>query len=562
MSNKKQSIIVGGLISTAGMFIAKLLGILYVVPLNAMAGESMQYYGFAFTIYTYILNISTAGIPYAIATMVAKYSNIEDYRTTLMIKKISQGLMLALGFLGMMFLLIFSKPLGSVVLGVDSNPESLTITRNVMVLISFALFFVPILSSFRGFYQGLKEMEIYAFSQVLEQLTRVMFLLGAGAMAVYLFLQDGIWAFFFAVFSTSVAAICALVHIVFIDRKQMAELKQKAEVQEVSSNDDKKLLFGELIRIAIPYLLVAMVGFSNDMVDWALYTKSLEATGIPAELCNYIFGSLISTQVNKVTSIPQILATGFSVSIIPFITVSIMNRKWKELRRHVYDCVDSVLYIAIPLSFCLLFFSKPIMYLLYGESIVTYAKAANDAVVVTSSLQLGGALLKWHTIDALFGTITPIFTSLMMAVGLRRQNFVNLICGVLVKLIFEVPCIYLFGMQGASVSNLLSMLTIILMDAFFLYRGYHVKWKFTVRKMILMLLGVLGMGVLCFLFNLIGFSALGHGRVWCLFVLGIQGLLSVGVYVVITGFLQLPQTIFKIDLSKILHMIRRKLRRA
>ena len=95
--------------------------------------------------------------------------------------------MVALGFIGMSFLILFATPLASIVLGVNSSPESLQITRNVIVLISFALFFVPVLSAFRGFYQGLKEMEIYAFSQVLEQLSRVLFLMGAGAVAVYVF---------------------------------------------------------------------------------------------------------------------------------------------------------------------------------------------------------------------------------------------------------------------------------------------------------------------------------------------------------------------------------------
>ena len=384
-----------------------------------------------------------------------------------------------------------------------------------------------------------------------------MFLLGAGAIAVYVFKQDRIWAVYFAVFSTSVAAICALVHIFIFDKKNMPEIKRLANEQEVYSVDDHKLLFKELVRIAVPYLLVAIVGFSNNMIDWLFYTKALEATGVAADLCNYIFGSIISVQVNKVTSIPQILAPGFSISIIPYITVSVIDRKWKELRRHVYDCVDSVLYLAIPLSFCLLFFSRPIMYLLYGESLVTYPGAGN-VMLITSSLELGGVLLKWHTIDALFGTLTPIFTSLLMAVGLRKQNFINLIIGAAVKLIFEIPCIHFFGMQGASISNLLSMLTIILLDAYFLKRNYKVQWKYTIRKMVLMMFGVAGMALLCLVFNFVGFNAVGHGRLLCVLILGIQGLLSVGAYLAITAFLQLPQTIFKIDINK---MMKRLVRR-
>lgn len=562
MSNKKQSIIIGGLISSAGIFVSKLLGLLYVIPLNAIAGtDNMQYYGFAYEIYSYILNVSIAGIPYAIATMVAKYSNIGDYKTTLLIRKISNGLMIGLGFLGMSFLILFATPLAKVVLGSASDARTLEITRNVIVLISFALFFVPILSAFRGFYQGLKEMEVYAFSQVLEQLSRVLFLLGAGALAVYVFKQEQIWAVYFAVLSTSVGAIFAFCHIKYFDMKRMKNIVELADNQEVATNSNTTRLFKELIRIAIPYLLVALVGFSNNMIDWIFYAKTLESTGVPTELCNYIFGALISVNINKVTSIPQILAPGFSISIIPYITVSLMNKKWKELRKHIYDCVDSVLYIAIPLSFCLLFFSKEIMYLLYGEELIYYASTMANTLHITSSLTLGSSLLQWHTIDALFGTLTPIFTSLLMAVGLRKQNFINLIIGAVVKLVFEIPCITVFGMQGASVSNLLSMSSIILLDCYFLAKNYKVQWRFTIRKMLMMSIGVAAMFVFVALLNVIGVDASSKGRVMCMLILGIEGFATVGVYLAVTSFLQLPQTIFKIDFSKLSHKLVQRIRR-
>ena len=73
-----------------------------------------------------------------------------------------------------------------------------------------------------------------------------------------------------------------------------------------------------------------------------------------------------------------------------------------------------------------------------------------------------------------------------------------------------------------------------------------------------MMLGVAGMELLCLVFNFIGFNAVGHGRLLCVLRLGIQGLLSVGAYLAITAFLQLPQTIFKIDINK---MMKRLVRR-
>lgn len=84
----------------------------------------------------------------------------------------------------MLIVILFSTPLAALVMP-DNGGASVETMRIVLILISFALFFVPILSSLRGFYQGLKHMEIYSLSQVLEQLVRVGFLLSFSAFAVY-----------------------------------------------------------------------------------------------------------------------------------------------------------------------------------------------------------------------------------------------------------------------------------------------------------------------------------------------------------------------------------------
>ena len=95
VSKRKQSIIAGGLISSAGIFFAKFIGLFYAVPYNSMLGtaDNLAYYGVAFNIYSYLLNICTAGFPFAIATLIAKYSTRGDYQTSLLIKKLSASLM-------------------------------------------------------------------------------------------------------------------------------------------------------------------------------------------------------------------------------------------------------------------------------------------------------------------------------------------------------------------------------------------------------------------------------------------------------------------------------------
>ena len=555
MKSAKQSLVFGGLISSAGILIAKILGLVYVIPFNAIAGVDVQYYGPAYIIYSYIFNVSIAGVPYAIATLVAKYYNAEDYKTTLLIKKISLGLMLVLGFAGMMFLILSSGWMAELIMSSGATESSIATMKTTLVLVSFALFFVPLLSSYRGFYQGLNDMEVYAFSQVLEQLTRVLFLLGAGAIAVYVFRMDQIWAVYFAVFSTSVAAICALAHMIMYDRVNIKSIQLRANIQDRVPNTDSASIFRELIAIALPYLLVAIVGYSNDLIDQAFFVSTLTATGMAAELAIFISGSIIFTQIAKVVAIPQIFAQGFSISVIPNIKVSLEQKDYKKVKRQIFDCLESVIFISLPLVFCLFYFSREIMFLLFGNPEVAITNASGQTLMTIMQLDYQAYLLQWRSIDSMLGTIAPILTSLLMATRLRKDILRNLIAGSIAKLIVVVPCVYLFGITGSTISNIISYGTIIVLDILCLTKKFKMNWKLSIRKVLVMLLSCIGMGLVVLILNFIFGDVVEKGRIMTFIYLAVQGISVLAFYLGVTSMFQLPQRLLGLDLKKIMRKL-------
>lgn len=120
-------------------------------------------------------------------------------------------------------------------------------------------------------------MEIYALSQVLEQIARVAFLLVSSAIAVYLFQMDRTWAVYFGAFSTSIAAILAIIHIRFYDHHQMKQIQLAASKQEITPNTNKQSIFRELIYISIPYLFVAIFGYSDSIINSFMLKSGMEA---------------------------------------------------------------------------------------------------------------------------------------------------------------------------------------------------------------------------------------------------------------------------------------------
>jgi len=108
---KKDNFLQGAFIATAAIVIAKVLGIIYVVPFNRAVGTlGGALYGYAYSIYTIFLSLSTAGIPFAVSKMVSEYSELGYVKAKQKALRIACFTLGILGILSFLFL-IFLAPL-------------------------------------------------------------------------------------------------------------------------------------------------------------------------------------------------------------------------------------------------------------------------------------------------------------------------------------------------------------------------------------------------------------------------------------------------------------------
>ena len=542
-SKRKQSIVAGALVSSAGIFFAKLIGLVYAIPFNNIlqTNVNVEYYAITQSLYMYLLNVCQAGFPFAIATLVARYTTKKDYQTSIFVKKLSTRLMVSLGFIMMLLFMMFSKPIAHIMYDGAGSADDL---RWAFVGSSFALFFVPILSSMRGFYQGLKEMEIYSLSQVLEQLANASFVLIASSIAVYIFHADHIWAVYFGVFSTSVAAITAMIHLKFYDRKRMHEIRKLAREQEAKANVQGKEILKELLLVSIPFMLIALLGYSDSIINTLFLQKGLKGHGLSGDEITLI-SSTINYKVLKLMSIPMVLAPGFSSAIIPHITSALTQHNMKLVRKNIRDCLDIVLYIAVPVSFCLFIFAKPLIVTLFPPEHV------QDIPAVAT-------IVKWFSIVALLNTLTPIITNLMVASGLRRNSVRNTSIQVGVKFCLSYFMLVKFSYQGLVFATIISSLLNISISLYELTIHHGIQWKYTLHRLCII---IVGCGILwctsqvCFHFGLTSSYEIGRGMAFVQMIAA--GLISVGAYFIFTYIFQLPQILLHLDFKKIINKLKR-----
>lgn len=530
-SRVKKSIILSGLVGTGGLFVAKALGLFYSIPLSTILGSDayMSYYGTAYRIYSYILNVFTAGFPFAIATLVARYSVREDHKSLLLIRKISLMTMAVTGAAGMLLMAGLSGLLANLI-----APEGTAVMGWVLRLLAMAIFFVPVLSAFRGFYQGRREMQEYAFSQAFEQLFRVGFLLSVSWLLVYVLNKERKFALYTAVLSTSVAAIAGILQIYAFDRRKITEIREGALVQTTEGLEQKAMM-KEFLALAIPYLLVAIMGYCDDIFNSILLPLGLRLHGFDGHTqdvilsaCNYVG--------TKLTAIPMILAPGFTSALIPHISSALEERKMKRVSANVRDCLNIIFYIGLPVSFCIFLYSRELYHILF----------------YTDDLATSSAVLSWIAIEGFLGTVGPVVTNIMMALGLKKNVLKRLLINFLIKGILMVPFIYLWGFPGAVISSMCGNIYLSAANLAEISKTYKISFRPLIRKIVKICIATLIMWGVKLLLDRIGLYAGEGAKLACLVKLLANGILSVLVYFGVTAFMRVPQTIFHVKFSRFL----------
>ncbi|MBO4261469.1 MAG: oligosaccharide flippase family protein, partial [Clostridia bacterium] len=169
MKRTAQTITRGFLILSVANISVKLISLVFVPLikhlLNGYAGYSV--YSSAYSVYAFVYVIATAGFPVAISKIVSELSAKKQSDDAKRAFSIATRLLVALGFVLTVVIMACAKPLARLL----SNEDS---WAGIMVL-GPTVFVCAVLSGFRGYFQGRRNMRPTAVSQIIEQIVHVLF---------------------------------------------------------------------------------------------------------------------------------------------------------------------------------------------------------------------------------------------------------------------------------------------------------------------------------------------------------------------------------------------------
>lgn len=537
----KQSLLIGALTSSFGVFVSKLLGLFYYSPLNEVAGASnMSFYNISYSYYEILLQISSAGIPFAIAALVAKYSAKEDYKTVLLVKKMGMSLVMALSLLASLGFILLANPLAQKSLGASAPLKDIQELKTLFYILTIAVILVPFLSALRGYCQGLKRLDIYASGQVLEQFVRVISIIFLAFLFVKIFNLDSIWAIYMALAAASIGAFISIIYT-----KALAKKDEERVLELASKQDDKGInkmdVVKEILTLGIPYLIVSVLSNATMIINTTFFIDHMTKVNGP-DIYEYakLSSGILQANCAKLSGIPAVISTGFCSSMVPYLTELLEKRDFIKLRKQVNQILDAALYVLVPMMLVFYFFARDIYYIMYGSS----------------NLDLGESLLKTACLQYFFGVIDLIFSSMMVTLGLKRKTIRVLIASFIIKFIVFFPCVEHFGTYGMSYSNAIYDFINICMYLFFLNRYYDVNIYATLKRFVLMLgCGMIMVVPISLLYSAIGFDY--SNRLLDIVYMGLCGILMLLIYIYITIKLNLPQKIFGIKKPDVLKVLSR-----
>ena len=426
---RKNSFVNGALLVTIGIVITKILGVLYVIPFHSLIGEEGgALYGYAYTIYVFFISLSSAGIPLAISKIISEYNTLGNYNARDRAFYLGRRLALIFGFIAFLILNIFAKTFASTIIGDLSGGNTISDVTFVIRIISTAILIVPLLSIYKGYFQGFKYMEPPSLSQVLEQIVRISVILIGSFLVLKVFKLSLASAVGIAVFGATLGALTAYIYLVvkrISNRSKFVNTKPKIMVPVSDKAILRKIFYYAFPLIMIDlsksvYNFIDTFTVVNGLVDYAKYTVT------EAE----VVVSMLSTWATKFTMIITSVATGIVVSLIPNLTQSIVNKDREDINNKVNQSIGLCLFFTIPMTFGICFLSKPIWSLFYGSS------------------EVGPTLLGYFIFTGLFSSIFTILVTIIQLFKDYKTLFISLIIGVIIKLLFNVNLIGSFYREG------------------------------------------------------------------------------------------------------------------
>ncbi|MDO4543691.1 MAG: polysaccharide biosynthesis protein [Clostridia bacterium] len=452
-----RSFVLGAAILSFAGIICKVIGVLFRVWANNIIGEAgMAYYEVVFPFYSWLLILSSSGIPIAISKMVAERVAVGDYADG---RKVFRKSLLLLSIVGIVTtaVLFFGADFFTVyVIGLDVSASV------IFKVLAPALFFVSMLCAYRGYLQGLQLMSGTGVSQIAEQVFKCVFGL---SLAAY-FMQktgqplDGACGALLGIAISEAIALIIMMLFKFAHRRDCMPLDADRQAK------DKRPVLRTMLKIAIPITLGASILPITSIIDVSMIYSIMKGVNVDQA---YV---ALSTYVRSIINLPASVTVALAMSLVPAISASVARKDEEGVRRASRMGVKLSMFIGLPCAVGLFVLGAPIVEMLFRN-------------VSDDTLKIVERIFMVASFTVIFISLVQTATGALQGIGKHRIPVYCLLIGAAAKIVVNLVLLPMESVNivAASWSNVACYGIAGILDVIFLAK--HTKMRLSVWKIFL-----------------------------------------------------------------------------
>lgn len=489
---KSQSFLKGAMVLGSSMILVKLMGMIYKILLSNMyGGVGTGLFNAAYALYNPLFMLSTAGFPIAISRMVSESVAKKRFRDVKEIHRISVPIFVIAGcicFLAMIFgSFIYVK-----VIKADNAIFAL-------LCLSPTIFFGCLMSIYRGYFEGMRNMTPTAVSEIIEAVFKLFF--GFTASAVTMKLLSSQYentgyvlgtkctgtaeaeaviipiAIGAAITGISLGAVFGFLYL-FIKYKRSGDGITKEEISQSPPPRRRSEILKTMVKTAIPVGLGSIIMSLADMVDATLVQRRIYhiMETEPKALLD-IYGSLVPDNVYQagetqvylygcygmaltlmmlVSAVTQV----FGTTALPSVTVAWTSGNKVQMKKSMETVLRVTMLVTIPSGIGMSVMAESLLSLIYSGS------------GVANEVEIGSKVLAVMGISAIFIASSTPLCSMIQAMGRMDIPLKLYTIGMVIKIIVNYILVGIpeINIQGANVGSIVCYGFVTVMAMFFLCR--------------------------------------------------------------------------------------------
>jgi O-antigen/teichoic acid export membrane protein len=444
----------GTITITIATFISKVLGSVFQIPLQNIAGdEVVGIFRLVYPVYMIALILSVAGIPLAISKLISEARAKNNRNEIRDIFKTASILGLIFGLLSFTVMVVFSKPIARSLGG--------EFTELAVVIVSATLIFAPYMAVYRGFFQGFEDMKPTALSQVIEQFIRVVVTLVIAYLLVKQQQSPQSVAGWIMIGSIA-GVLSSLLYLCWTYKRSI----YKPTTNKGSSPlkwVDFKATATRILTLSLPIAVGALTLALFQVVDSVTVPHALNSRGLETKDIQEQFG-IYGGRGLSLVQIAVVFSSALILPLIPLISKTTAKNDWKKTNAYIARSLKLAHLVSWPAAIGLFVLAMPI-------NIVLFTNAKGTDVIAILGL------------SALFTSFTVLTTGILQGLG-RSTNVAWLLVGAtIVKGATNIWFVQTMGTVGAAWSTLFIYFVVTVIHLIWIHKitAYEKDWKSPVK---------------------------------------------------------------------------------